>query len=152
MKSKKILVPLDGSSTAEAALPKAAELAKQNGAAKLVLVRAVDPATLPGGHGQVAAINQAAEYLRNVAVRLRNGGVDVVGRSVCYAAAGPAIVEAARTVRPAFIVMVSSDADRLTRGSVAEFVLDRTQVPIVRVAPRSASTENLATRALARIA
>jgi nucleotide-binding universal stress UspA family protein len=152
VKNRKILVPLDGSSTAEAALPRAAELAKQNGGAKLVLLRAVDPATLPGGDGQVTAINQAAEYLRNVAVRLRNEGVDVAGRSVCYAAAGPAIVEAARTVRPAFIVMVSRNPDRLTPGSVAEFVLDRTQIPIVLVAPRKAPAENLATRALARIA
>ena len=152
MKNRKILVPLDGSSMAEAALPKAVELAKQNGAAKLVLVRAVDPASLPGGYGQVTAINQAAEYLRNVAVRLRDEGVDVVGRSVSYAAAGPAIVEAARTVRPALIVMVSSDADRATSGPVAEFVLGRTRMPIVRVAARKAPGENLATCELARIA
>ena len=152
MKHTRILVPLDGSSTAEAALPKAVDLAKQHGAAKLVLVRAVDPASLAGGYGRVAAINQAAEYLRNVAVRLRNEGVEVIGRSVCYDAAGPAIVETARTVRPAFIVMVSRDAERLTPGSVAEFVLDRTRMPIIRVAARKAPAENLATRALARIA
>ena len=42
----RILVALDGSSDAEIALPKAVELAKQNAAAKVVLVRAVDPARL----------------------------------------------------------------------------------------------------------
>ena len=137
MKRNKILVPLDGSSTAETALPKAIELAKPNGAAKLVLVRAVDPATFPDASGQVAAINEAAEYLRSVAARVRNEGFDVVGQSVCYTAAGPAIVEVARTVRPTVIVMVSRDADRLGPGSVAEFVQDRTEMPVVLVtAPR----------------
>jgi hypothetical protein len=53
-----MLVPLDGSPVAEAALPKAVELAKQSEAVKIVLVRAVDPATLPSGFSaaQVTAI------------------------------------------------------------------------------------------------
>jgi nucleotide-binding universal stress UspA family protein len=136
----KILVPLDGSPVAEAALPKAVELAKQNDAARLVLVRAVDPATVPSGFTavQVAAINGAAEYLHNLAAQLRSQGVNLVSRSVWYATAGPAIVEAARAVRPDFIVMVSSEADRLVPGPVAEFVLHRTRMPIVLVAPGNA--------------
>ena len=151
MKTRKILVPLDGSSGAEVALPKAVELA-QNGGAKLYLMRAVDPTTLPGGCGQVAVINQAAEYLRSVAARLENEGIDVAGRSVCYAAAGPAIVEAARTMRPAFIVMVSSGADRSMPGAVAEFVLHRTRMPVVLVADRTTAAEHHRIRPLARIA
>ena len=133
MKVRKILVPLDGSPMAEAALPKALELA-EDGAAKLVLMRAIDPATLAGGYGRVAAINEAAEYLRNVAARLRREGIDVVGRSVCYAAAGPAIVEAARRMKPALIVMATNGAARSIHESVVTFVLDRTQMPIVLVA------------------
>jgi nucleotide-binding universal stress UspA family protein len=63
----KILVALDGSRASEAALPKAVGLARQNADARLVLVRAVDPATLPGvgfTAAHVSAINEAAEYLR----------------------------------------------------------------------------------------
>jgi nucleotide-binding universal stress UspA family protein len=137
----KILVPLDGSRAAETALPKAVGLARQNAGARLVLVRAVDPATLPGvgfTGAQVSAINEAAEYLRNVAAHLRTEGIDVVGRSVWYAAAGPAIVEAARTVNPDVIVMVSGSADQLISGSVTEFVRHRTRIPIVRVAAAKA--------------
>jgi nucleotide-binding universal stress UspA family protein len=118
------------------ALPKAVEVAKQDGAARLILVRAVDPATLPGGFtaAQVAAINGAAEYLRNVAGRLQSLGVERVSRSVCYASPDPAIVEAVRTVRPDFIVMVRGGADRVILGPVAEFVRQRTRMPIVLVA------------------
>lgn len=134
----KILIPLDGSAVAEAALPKALELSRQSGAARLVLVRAVDPTTLPGGFtaAQVAAVDEAAAYLGNVAARLRRDGIDLVGRSVVYAAAGPAIVEAARTVKPDLVVMVSSGADRLVPGPIAEFVRHRTRVPIVLVDTR----------------
>jgi nucleotide-binding universal stress UspA family protein len=149
----KILVPLDGSSEAEAALPKAVELVKQNNGAKLVLGRAVDPATLPGvgfTTAQVSAINEAAEYLGSVAAQLQNEGVALAGRSVWYASAGPAIVEAAQTVKPDFIVMVSRGADRLIPGGVAEFVLHRVRMPIVLVAAGKASAETPAGRTGAR--
>jgi len=147
----KILIPLDGSAMAETALKKAVELAKQNGGARLVLVRAVDPATLPGGFAaaQVSAINGAATYLENVAARLRLEGIDLVGRSVWYAAAGSAIVEAARTLKPDLIVMVSSGADRLTPGPVAQFVLRKTRMPIVLVTAGEAPSETPAGRTIA---
>ena len=143
MKVMTILIPLDGSPVAEAALSKAVELAKRHEAARLVLVRAVDPAALPDGFtaAQVAAINRAAEYLRSVASQLRREGIDRVGRSVWYAAAGPAIVEAARTVRPDCILMVSSEGDRLVPGPVAEFVRHRTLIPVVLVAVGSAPAD-----------
>jgi nucleotide-binding universal stress UspA family protein len=148
-----ILVPLDGSRTSEAALPKAVRVARQNAGARLVLVRAVDPATLPGvgfTAAHVSAINEAAEYLRNVAAHLRTKGIDVIGRSVWYAAAGPSIVEAARTVKPDVIVMVSSRADRLIPGAITELVLHGTRIPIVRVAAAKAPAGALMARATGR--
>lgn len=84
MKVAKILVPLDGSPRAEAALPKAVDLLRVNDAARLVLVHAVDPATVPGlafTDAHVAAINAGADYLRRVAEQLRNEGVG--GREIC---------------------------------------------------------------------
>ena len=48
MKFDKILVPLDGSLFAEAALPKAVELIRNNDEATLILLRAAEATTLPG--------------------------------------------------------------------------------------------------------
>jgi hypothetical protein len=152
MKSRTILVLIDGPSTADAVLPKVVDLAKRNDDAKVVLIRALDPATVKVGCEQVAAIDHAAEYLRTVARRLRNEGVDVVRRSVCYAAAAQAIVEAARTVKPAFIVMAIGDADALMPRAAAEFVSERTRTPIVMVADCEAPGEKLAMHPRARIA
>ena len=139
MKGIKILVVLDGSRWTETVLPKAVELVRRHPGAKVVVVRAVDPATLPrdgGNKARVAAINEAAEYLGEVAAQLRSEGVRPVGRSVWYAAAGPAIVELARTVKPDVILMAvdrRNAAGRLVQDPIAEFVRHRTQTPIVLV-------------------
>ena len=94
MKGMRILVALDGSRRAETVLPKAIELVRQNPGAKVVVVRAVDPATLHregASEARVTAIKEAAEYLGDVAAQLRNEDVRPVGRSVWYSAAGAAI-------------------------------------------------------------
>jgi hypothetical protein len=55
-----------------AALPKAVELVKRKNGGRLTLVRTVDPARMPGdvaAGAQVAALNEAAEYLGGVADR-----------------------------------------------------------------------------------
>src|SRR5687768_12014292 len=106
----KILIPLDGSQGAEAALLEAMEFFEQNNGARFALVRAVDPADRPaaGATGMpLADVNDAAEYLREVAQRLRKKGVGVVERSVWYADAGPAIVEAVRAAKADLIVMTA---------------------------------------------
>jgi nucleotide-binding universal stress UspA family protein len=130
----KILIPLDGLPGAEAALPKAMELAKQSDGAKLCLVRAVAPVTRHDGFAAVpmAAINEAAEYLKSVAEQLQNEGADLIWRSVRYATAGAAIVDAAKTVKADLVVMASRGAE-VTPGTLAEFVRQRTGVPIVLV-------------------
>jgi nucleotide-binding universal stress UspA family protein len=48
MKFDKILIPLDGSRFAEAALPKAVELVRNNPDATLILLRAAEATTFPG--------------------------------------------------------------------------------------------------------
>ena len=145
MRITRILVALDGSRESETTLSKAVDLVKDNHDAKVVLVRAIDPATLAGQRAPEArttAINEAAEYLGDVAARLRTEGVRPVVRSVWYADAGPAIAAVARTVRPDLILMAAhrrNDAGRLVPGSVAQFVRDRTQMPILLVAAGSTS-------------
>jgi len=59
MEFDKILVPLDGSLIAEAALPKAAELIRKNDDATLTLLRATEATTLPCVERQVSAAEAA---------------------------------------------------------------------------------------------
>lgn len=128
LKGIKILAVLDGSRWAETVLPKAVELVRQHPGATVVVARAVDPATVPrdgGNQARVAAMNEAAEYLGEVAARLRSEGVRPVARSVWYAAAGPAIAELARTVKPDVILMAAdrradSPPGTSARGITAE--------------------------------
>ena len=140
MKEIRILAVLDGSRWAETVLPKAVELVRDLPGAKVVVIRAVDPATLPGAGGheaRAAAINEAAEYLDKVATRLRSEGVRPVGRSVWYAAAGPAIVQLARTVKLDVILMAAEHHEEtggVVEAPIAQFVRERTQIPVVLVA------------------
>jgi nucleotide-binding universal stress UspA family protein len=136
MKLDTILVPLDGSTVAESALPKATELAETSGA-RLLLLRAAEAHTLPGidpTEAQVKVVNDAEAYLAKVAVRLRAAGPRRVGTSVWYGSAPYAIVEAAQLHRADLIVMTThgrSGLGRLIIGSVAESVLRGTLTPIL---------------------
>ena len=79
MKLNTILVPLDGSALAEAALPKAIELADLAGA-RVLLLRAVEVHTRPGADptdAQVAAVRDAEDYLDRVREHLRRRGITV---------------------------------------------------------------------------
>ena len=135
MKPKKILVPLDGSSLAEIALPEAAELAR--GGATLVLLRAAEPVRLPAADptdSQVEIVREAEDYLASVARWARRAGVAEVQTSVSYAPAAEAIIEAARVRKVDLIVMSThgrSGLGRLVLGSVAETVLRGTSTPIL---------------------
>ncbi len=141
MKFDKILIPLDGSRLAEAALPKAAELVRNNPNATLSLLRAVEAKTFPGVDpidAQVSVVHEAEDYLETVASRLREDGVPRVKTSVWYGAAAPSILEAARTANPDLIMMSThgrTGIGRLIVGSVAESVLRgaRTPVFLIRV-------------------
>ncbi len=136
MKFNKILVPLDGSLVAEAALPKAVELIRNNREATLILLRTVEVRTLPGVDpidAQVSAVHEAEDYLEAVAARLRDDDVPGVRTSVWYGAAAPSILEAARMAKPDLIMMSThgrSGICRLVLGSVAESVLRGTRTPI----------------------
>ena len=139
MNPKIVLVPLDGSSLAEAALTTAMGFAR-NGAL-LILLRAV------GAHGspfvdpcdaQVVAVRKAEEYLTAVAARLRGAGAGNVETTVWYGPPAESIADAARYRRAELIVMSShgrSGLGRLVLGSVAEDVLRTTCTPILLLRP-----------------
>jgi nucleotide-binding universal stress UspA family protein len=139
MKPKKILVPLDGSSLAAAAIETAIDLAA--GPFSLVLMRAAEAHVLPGADPtdmQVTVVREAEEYLASVREDLAKRGITDVETTVWYGAAPRAIIDGARLQKADLIVMSShgrSGLGRLILGSVAESVLRGTTVPvcIVRV-------------------
>lgn len=147
MKVDKILVPLDGSTVAEAALPTALDLAKENPGATLTLLRAAEAVTMPGVDAvgaQVLAVREAEEYLDAVAKRLARDGRVKVKTSVWYGPPAKSIVEGAEAGKVDLIVMNShgrTGLGRLVLGSVAESVLRGTRCPILLLRAAGAPVE-----------
>ena len=145
MKLENILVPLDGSMLAEAALSTACGFAARDGAT-ISLLRAVETTALVGDPvaAQVTAIREAEEYLAAVVKRLAHKGATRVEPHVWYGPAAVAIVEAAAAQKADLIVMSThgrSGLGRLVLGSVAESVLRGTTTPILIVRAGQAPVE-----------
>jgi nucleotide-binding universal stress UspA family protein len=140
MNARRIIVPLDGSVLAEAALPKAIEVARATPGARLTLLRAAEASALPVRdpiEAQIVVIRDAEDYLEAVAASLEGEGVPVT-TSVWYGPPAAAIVDAAAATRAELIVMSThgrSGLNRLVLGSVAESVLRATHVPILLLRP-----------------
>ena len=138
MKLDKIMVPMDGSMLAEAALSTACDLAARDGAT-ISLLRAAEAMPRPGAdavEAQATAVREAEEYLAAVVRRLADKGIKRVEPHVWYGPAAAAIVEAASAQKADLIVMCThgrSGLGRLVLGSVAESVLRGTTTPILIV-------------------
>lgn len=147
MKVTNILVPLDGSPLAEAALPTALELLGENPGASVLLLRAAEAFMRLGAdptEAQVEVVRDAETYLEKVAAQLRERGAHNVRTSVWYGPAAPAIVEAAHATNADLIVMSThgrSGLGRLILGSVAESVLRGTRTPILLLRSDGAPVE-----------
>jgi nucleotide-binding universal stress UspA family protein len=150
MQVNRVLVPLDGSTVAEAALTWAAALTRKGGtvvllrAAEAPNVRTADPIEV-----QLEAIRAAETYLAAVATDVKELGVSNVETSVWYGPAVESIVDAARYRNAELIVMSThgrSGIGRLVMGSVAESVLRSTATPILLVrapqAPAAAAKQS----------
>ncbi|HSF28933.1 MAG TPA: universal stress protein [Candidatus Tectomicrobia bacterium] len=132
-----LMVPLDGSPLAEAALPYAEHLAYTLGT-ELVLIRAVpfagayvDEATPPTGE------REAHDYLATVADRLRAEEF-LVRTTVFGGLAAPHIIDLAQATPHSLLVMTTHGRSALTRwfvGSVTEEVVRATVRPVL-VIPR----------------
>jgi nucleotide-binding universal stress UspA family protein len=140
-----VLVPLDGSALAEAALPVAVDLLAGRRNSALLLLRVVDsPWPLPDeACSQHAMARVALEYLDAVVSRLTefNG---LVRKAVWYGPPAKCIAEAAEAERPDLIVMSAHGEGGLGRaalGSVAESVLRGTRIPILLVRDPTAPLE-----------
>jgi nucleotide-binding universal stress UspA family protein len=146
MKIKRMLVPLDGSALAEAAIDAALDLGGSP-PSTLILLRAAEAHTLPGADPtdeQVAVVREAETYLAAVAERLAKRGVKDVETGVWYGPAATAIIEAAKLKKADLIVMSThgrSGLGRLIVGSVAESVLRGTTTPLCIVRAPGAPVE-----------
>jgi nucleotide-binding universal stress UspA family protein len=130
-----ILVPLDGTPLAEAALPFATAIGGRAGA-NLTLVRAAAYHTLFSDVApeQVRVIKVGEDYLARTAMGLRARGVPVSTRVPLGGSPAHWIVEESDLVHADLIVMATHEregADRWVHGSVAEDVVHRASVPVM---------------------
>jgi len=142
-----VLVPLDGSSLAEQALPHAVALAEGLGL-KVIVVKATPSQQDYTLHfaGRVSyslahiqalskrADAEAAEYLKGVCEGLRRQGVSSVDRRVLHGDPASAIIGMAGEVRDAIVVMTThggSGMDRWLRGSVTDRVVRHAEDPVL---------------------
>ena len=139
-KYRRILVPLDGSSLAERAVPFACRLAALHGA-ELVLARVVEPAgNAPVTAGEHSAIGAAQLYLEEL-----GGGLllrQPIQTAVYYGEAVDGILEEIRLRHPDVVVMATHGRTglRVVLGSVADAVARRSPVPVLLVPPACTHT------------
>ena len=139
-----ILVPIDGSNTAQAAVGKAIELAQAFGSAVTVMY-VIDPYPFTGvgtdfAYGQAEYLS-AATAEANAAVHaakdsFADAGVKVDTSVIEAHTVWRGIVEAGATLQIDLIVMGShgrSGLEKLILGSVAHAVLSHTKLPVLVV-------------------
>jgi nucleotide-binding universal stress UspA family protein len=134
----RIVVPLDGTRFAEAALAPARELARVFGA-HLLLVRAVPPHGLPpivdgdGYQSDLERANDADAYLHTMTERARQAGYDA-GLALALTAPGKAIAQYAALEQADLVVMATHvrwKAPVSHAGSATLDVLVRSRVPLL---------------------
>jgi nucleotide-binding universal stress UspA family protein len=145
---REILVPLDGSTLAEAALAPAAAMAGLF-EAELVLVRIVPPLTagtlLPvtfaaGYDAEAVALQrkQAQDYLEDLGTHLRERGTRVRTTVVVGHNVGEALINLAHPERIDLVVIAThgrSGVRRLILGSVADKLIRAAEPPVLVVRP-----------------
>jgi nucleotide-binding universal stress UspA family protein len=129
---KKILVPLDGSATGEAAITSAATLAKELGA-ELVLLRVWEPVATFSAH-----TSQSIAYLDRIGKPMRKGGLKT-SSAVATGSAADQIIDYAEANAIDLIAMSTHGRTGLGRwvfGSVTDKVLHAGDTPVLVVHAR----------------
>lgn len=135
---KEILVPLDGSAFAEAALPLALALSKKTGAG-IHLVTVVEP--LPAfayEEWESAAKEWSEEYIENVAERVRSGTKAQVTTGMHTGHVVELLMAEVADRKADVVVMATHGRGTLSRawlGSVADGFMRRAEVPVLFVRP-----------------
>jgi nucleotide-binding universal stress UspA family protein len=155
----RILVPLDGSSLAEAVLAPAAALARLLDL-ELVLLQVLPPLMMnipPMGPPSIGFYEQAMtlirseaeEYLQAVAKRREQEGLDVSTRVVLGPSVAGMILEMARDQRVGLVAIATRGQGgirRLALGSVADKVVRAAEVPVLVIRPAKISSKMLVGR------
>ncbi len=141
---KHILVPVDGSPTAQLAVEKVIGLAKAFGS-RVTAIFVIDPYPFTGvgtdfAYGQAEYLS-AATAEANAAIKAAKTAFEAAGVSVDTSvveahAAWRGVVEAAESVQADLIVMGShgrSGLEKLVLGSVTQAVLSHTRLPVLVV-------------------
>jgi len=141
---KHILVPVDGSETAQKAVDKAAALAKAFDS-RVTVIYVIDPYPFTGvgtdfAYGQAeylsAATAEANEAVKTAKKSLTESSVNVDTSVVEAHTAWRGIVEAGESMQADLIVMGShgrNALEKLVLGSVAQAVLSHTKLPVLVV-------------------
>lgn len=159
---QKILIPLDGSTVAEAALAPAQELAGLNNA-EIILVRAIPlPACLSEveclildtSEMRVAEFEACQGYLKQQAAELRAQGRKVAYHAIQMVPPLDALLQAVRQSQADLVIMTShgrGGAMRMLLGSVAEGLTRNAACPVMIVGPNAVqSTAPAAVHSLQR--
>ncbi len=141
---KRILVPLDGSAFAEAALIHARTLAACTGA-EIALLRVALPPSIENSPARGILMNAAhpdtvkesAAYLERVAAGLRAAGL-TVSIETCTGPVAETILDYARDIQADMIAMSTHGRSGLERwfiGSVADKVVRAARLPVLLARP-----------------
>ncbi len=155
----RMIVPLDGSSLAEAALAPAAALARLLGM-EILLLQAVPPLLVnipPMGPRSIGFYEQAMklvqseaeEYLQAITKRLNQEGLAASSRVVLGPEAAGTILEVARHSRVGLVAIATRGEGgirRLALGSVADKVVRGAEIPVLVIRPAKISSKTLARR------
>ena len=138
---KRLLVPLDGSSLAEAALEHARDLAKRFDAEVILLRVLISPYAVVAPDMVLAGYDanleefsaQAQQYLKRVAAKLEEDEVNVT-TVVCEGPVAEAILEHAVALDVDLITMSTHGRGGLSRwvyGSIADRILQAASCPVL---------------------
>jgi nucleotide-binding universal stress UspA family protein len=152
---KKIMVPLDGSELAECVLPHVAAIVRGCESPEVILVRAVEPISIPYGREvsrfisleQVEAFEThqrvtAEKYLKEVVDRLARNGV-TARAEVVNGKSTSALVDFATKSDIDLVVMATHGHSGISRrvwGSVADHLLQSLSIPVLLVRVPHAAT------------
>ncbi|OGO16646.1 MAG: hypothetical protein A2Z02_01390 [Chloroflexi bacterium RBG_16_48_7] len=146
----KILVPLDGSDLSECSLPHVKEIAVGCKAAKVILLRIMEPFYLSGavlaelGETEVKSLTEksreyAMNYMAEKAKMLENAGVKVE-TAILTGNAANSILDYASKQKVDLIIMSTHGSSGIVRfmvGSVADKIIRHSVAPVLLVAPTS---------------
>ena len=135
---KQILVPLDGSAFAEAALPLALEVSRRTGA-NVHIVTVLEPVTSFAYEGwEGAAVEWSQKYLEDVLDRIEGNAGGDVSSAVLSGHTVEMLDGAAEEKGADLVVMASHGRGALSRmwlGSVADGFVRNTDLPVIVVRP-----------------